>query len=207
MESCVVKKLMGLQLSSLIMGVIALISFVTVYSLIDSFNWVDHTHDVIYQLHRCKDDLSDMQTSVREAIFSDNEELLTPYIVKAPLIEGKLDNLQWLTRDNVAQQENIYGFRQNVNRRLTNFREAVSLFNDGKTKEAQEYLKGKFGEPWSASTRNLAEIIESEELRLLELRLRDYKQKSSLVLYGIPLLMILYVVIFNSSSRFLVSKI
>lgn len=202
-----IKRLLGLQASKIIMGVIALLSFVTVYSLISSFRWVEHTHQVIYQIHRVKDDLTDCQTSVREVVFADNKEFLNKYLEKSPLIEMEVDQLQYLTRDNEIQQKNVYHLRQNISRRMSTFRETVELYKSGKIDEAQTLLKEKFGESWISSTRNLAEIIESEELRLLELRLSDYKQKSSVVLYGIPLLMIIYIMVFSSSTKFLESHL
>jgi CHASE3 domain sensor protein len=89
-----VKRLIALQLSSILICVMAVISFVTVYSLLESFNWINHTYQVVYQLHRSKDDLADCQTSIRESIFSENKDLLALYIAKSPQIEAGLDNLQ-----------------------------------------------------------------------------------------------------------------
>lgn len=201
-----VKRIMALRLSTLIIGAIAVTSFITVYSLLESFSWVNHTHEVLYQLHAVKNDVADCQTSVRETIFGEDKVFLNLYLSKSPGIEQELDTLQWLTRDNITQQKNIYDLRNNVGRRMAAFREVVDLFKEGKVQEAQKILKARFGEAWVQSTRNIVEIIESEERRLLDLRLRDYKQKSSLVLYGIPMLMIIYITVFNVSLASLLSK-
>lgn len=199
------RKITVLKFSSLIIGIIAIVSFVTIYSLLDSFNLISHTHDVIYQIHHIKDDITDCQTSVRETIFSNNKSYLVLYIEKSPIIEAELDHIQWLTRDNEVQQSNIYSLRQNVRRRLSAFREYIDLYNAGKIEEAQQKMKTSFGESWVATTRNLSEIIESEEQRLLEIRLHDYKQKANLALYGIPILMILFLIIFNTSLSYIES--
>lgn len=199
------KRITALRLSSAIIAIIVIASFSTCYSLIDSFNWVNHTHEVIYQMHRIKDDVTDCQTSVRETIFGENKNNLVLYLEKSPLIEAELDNLQWLTRDNEVQQKNVYQLRQNIRRRFFAFREELDLFNSGKVLESQQKIKDVFSESWVSTTRNLSEIIESEEQRLLQIRLRDYKQKANLVLYGIPVLMIIYIVIFNTSLNYLES--
>lgn len=202
-----VKRLLALQLSSIIMAAIAMISFVTIYSLLDSFNWVNHTHEVIYQIHKIKDDIADCQTSVREAVFADNRSYLNNYLEKSPTIESEIDNLQWLARDNEVQQNNIYNLRLNLNRRISLFREIIELYNQRKVNESRNLAMIKFGEPWVISTRNLVDIIENEELKLLEVRINDYKKKSNLVLYGIPLLMISYIVIFNTATQLLAFKV
>lgn len=202
-----IKRLIALQFTSLIMGIIAILSFAAIYKLSESFTWINHTHQVIYQLHSLKDDLADCQTSCRESIFSENEDLLSLYLIKMPLIESELDKLQWLTRDNKTQQENIYQLRLNIVKRLNHMNQAVEIYKKDNHEEAKNFLINKFGEPWTITTRNSVEIVENLEVSLLKVRLKDYQKKSSIVLYGIPLLMILYVLIFSAATKFLSSEI
>jgi hypothetical protein len=50
------------------------------------------------------------------------------------------------------------------------------------------------------------EIIESEEMRLLDARLKEYKRKSNIVMMGIPILMLSYFIIFNLIAKILTNK-
>src|SRR6478609_5081414 len=108
------RKIFAYHASSIVIGIIAIVAFVTIQNLNNSYKWVQHTYDVIVQLEHIKDDLNDCQTSVRETVFGDDDHL-DLYDRKHPGIEGQIDHLQWLTRDNEKQQKKVYELRLNIN--------------------------------------------------------------------------------------------
>jgi CHASE3 domain sensor protein len=177
--------------------IIAVISIITIYKLYESFAWVNHTHNVIYQLHNLHNDIFDSQTSIREGIFAANPEYFRTYLTKRSMIEPEIDNLEWMTQDNKTQQRNIFLLRKNIDRRLENFRISYDSFYKGKVDDSKYYLLIGFGSSGTETTRQLVENIEKEELRLLSIRLKNYQQKFNFVNISISLFIIFYLIIFN----------
>lgn len=194
-----VRRVLGLQFSSLIIAFIAIISYVTVQMLLTSFNLVDHTHAVMYQVNQIKNDVADCQTSVREYVFTGDDKYIQPYYNKSPGIIKEIDELQWLTRDNQTQQKNVYELRLNTERRLKGFRTVLDTYKSKGSEAGKKLLIDGFGEPSILAMRTVVDTMRNEEQRLLDLRMQDYTLKSNIVLYGIPILMIFYIVIFNIS--------
>lgn len=177
--------------------IIVVISILSVYSLQVSFNWINHSHEVIYQVHVINNDIFDCQTSIREGVFGNDPIYFKVYLAKISYIDSELDNLEWITKDNPKQQQNIYMLRKNIDRRSNNFRLSYEYFKKGNLSDAQYYLKIGFGEDGTITTRNLVEVVEQEELRLLDIRLKKYQQKYNIVLCSMSLFIILYLVLFN----------
>lgn len=91
-------------ISVVILIVSSTASYLSIKTLLESNNWVNHTNEVIYNLNNAQLTMTDAQTSVRGYLISGNEEYLDLYTNAEPRTENYLEKLNTLTADNAEQQ-------------------------------------------------------------------------------------------------------
>jgi CHASE3 domain sensor protein len=71
--------------------------------LLNTANWVDHTDQVIAQIHVVEARLIDRETGLRGYLLTGNSEFLEPYTAATAALPPALDRLATLVADNPAQ--------------------------------------------------------------------------------------------------------
>jgi PAS domain S-box-containing protein len=69
----------------------------------ETFRWVDHTHEVLYELESSLTDALNIQTSTRGFLLTGREAFLAPYLEGTSRVEPDLRRLRLLTADNPSQ--------------------------------------------------------------------------------------------------------
>jgi signal transduction histidine kinase/CheY-like chemotaxis protein/CHASE3 domain sensor protein len=93
--------------SVLILVISSAASLLSIRSLLDSNDWVNHTNEVIYNLNAGHAELIEAQTSIRGFLITGKEEFLESYKDTEKSTEAFFEKVALLTVDNTAQQKNI----------------------------------------------------------------------------------------------------
>lgn len=99
--------LVSFGVSLLILIISSTASFLSIKSLLDSNEMVNHTQEVIYNLNEGGSTMVDAQTSLRGYLITGNEESLDRYRGAEERTDGFFDKVESLTQDNPQQQQNI----------------------------------------------------------------------------------------------------
>lgn len=99
--------LVSSSISMLILIVSSTASYLSIKSLLDSNQMVNHTHDVIYNINNATMVMVDAQTGMRGFLVSGREDFLKRYINAETETNAYIEKLESLTQDNVSQRKSI----------------------------------------------------------------------------------------------------
>ena len=92
---------------SLVLLVIALISFRNSEKFVDTNQWVNHTHEVLYELDQVLIGSLNAETGARGFVIADDESYVVRFNASKSTLFQHIERVRELTRDNPAQQKNI----------------------------------------------------------------------------------------------------
>src|SRR5689334_4249766 len=101
------KILAGVVFCSVILLSIAFTSFYTSEKFKETNQWVNHTHEVLYEFQQILIGCVDAETGERGFIITGNEKYLEPYNNANTQILEHLSKVKELTNDNPRQQKNV----------------------------------------------------------------------------------------------------
>lgn len=106
------KILAGVIFCSIILLSIPVISWYNSENFKDTNQWVNHTHEVLYEFEQVLNYCVDAETAERGYIITGKEQYITPFSSASDRIFEHLDKVKELTKDNPRQQKNIQDIRQ-----------------------------------------------------------------------------------------------
>lgn len=107
-------------LSILILMVSSLASFMSIRSLLDSNNLVNHTQEVIYNLNEGANSLVEAQTSMRGFLITGREDFLSQFDQTEENASIAFEKIEQLTLDNPVQQNSLKELKP-IRTKLFNF--------------------------------------------------------------------------------------
>ncbi len=99
--------LISSTVSLLILMISSTASFLSIKSLLDSNNWVNHTQEVIYNLNAASSVITDAQTSMRGYLITGNKDFLQEHYNAQKESNVYFEKLDELTIDNPSQQKRL----------------------------------------------------------------------------------------------------
>ena len=164
------KVLFGFALAGIVLALIGVLSYVSVVRSRAEAQLVDHTHRVMDSLAQLRSDLSAAESGQRGFLLTSRDEYEQAYDAAAQDIEKQLRLLRELTRDNLAQQNNLDTLVPLLAQRLQEMQGRLELRRKEGLAAAQAAMiadqSGQFGE----RVRGAVSEMESEENRLLQER-------------------------------------
>lgn len=165
--------LVSSSVSMLILIVSSTASYLSIRSLLDSNRWVNHTHEVIYNLNSATMIMVDAQTGMRGFLVSGREDFLKRYVNAENDAEIYIEKLQTLTQDNTAQQKS-----------LEELKPLKKLFFDYLSVRIEEKRKGQaveadeleIGRRYMDNIRSIFRRMENQEQALLKERVSSSEQ-------------------------------
>ena len=121
------KILSGFIICSMVLIVVVIISFRNSEKLIDTNQWVNHTHEVLYEFDQISGSAVDAETGARGFVITGEENYLEPYNVSRGKLAEHLGKARSLTKDNPAQQENIEGIQKLIMAHLGHLEACIQL--------------------------------------------------------------------------------
>src|SRR5579859_6863504 len=101
------KILGGFVICSLVLILVAFISFRNSENLVYSSQWVNHTHEVLNEFDQVMVSALDAETGERGYIITGDENYLEPFHHAKSALSEHIDRVRQLTKDNEVQQGNI----------------------------------------------------------------------------------------------------
>src|SRR5688572_30398756 len=108
------KILTGFIACTIILVVVAVVSFRNSEKFIDTNQLVAHTHEVLDEFNELLNSTIDAETGVRGFVISGNEAFLEPYIASRQSLPTHLEKAKALTAGNPSQQRNIEALRKQI---------------------------------------------------------------------------------------------
>src|SRR5258708_5469406 len=168
----------GFGLALAVLMVVGAVSYNSTTKLIDSAEWVRHTHEVLNGADNTLSSLKDAETGQRGYLITGEESYLEPYQGSRELVDQELKRLRELTSDNPVQQTRLNALEPLVRARFATLQQVIELRRArGSAAAAQEVLKGK-GKSEMDTIRKAVREMQEEETRLLAKRSAEEKDRA-----------------------------
>ena len=103
--------IMGYSVSLLLLIISSVASYMSIRSLLNSFENVNHTHIILQRLESVISSLKDAETGQRGFLLTGKDDFLEPFNGATGEAVSLLDELKRLTADNEPQQETLVALR------------------------------------------------------------------------------------------------
>jgi PAS domain S-box-containing protein len=161
------------------LGVVGVVSYLSVVRLTENAAWVAHTHEVITRLESLLAAVTDSETAERGYIITGDESYLEPYRQSAASVKTQVQRLRELTADNLGQTRRLDSVAPLVTERMANLSAVIELRrNQGFTAAQSEVLSGK-GKRFHDRIRHLIDDMKNVETTLLNEREKRVNRSSA----------------------------
>ena len=167
------KRGFGLSLAILLISSVG--SFLSIRSLSNRAERVNHTNVVLQQSEKIASLLKDAETGQRGFLLTGNDLFLTPFKRSRENIFSSIDSLTVLTSDNKRQQINCVQLRMLIRERFNKLDQLIQLQILRKGIDTAELLKGQ---QIMDQSKQLIQSIQNEEKKLLAIRTNAFLQFS-----------------------------
>ena len=117
----------GFALALVIQIFIGLFSYRHITHMDETAEWVEHTHQVRFELNKLMASVKDAETGQRGFVITGKESYLEPYTSSIESIQSILTRVKSLTVDNPVQQSNIDSLETMVQNKLDELAETINL--------------------------------------------------------------------------------
>jgi PAS domain S-box-containing protein len=178
----------GLGIAVAVLCGMGMIAYALIVSLINTNNWVIHTHRVIESIQGARTGLDDAETSVRGYLLTQNQSFLSPYNLVKGRIPGVIDRIRLLTADNPAQQKTIAQLKLQVDRELELLQQAVDAAGNRSASPAAGRRLLDDEQQVMSNIRNTLRSIRLQEDQLLSIRDAAWRQDLTEAITAVALL-------------------
>src|SRR5437773_4551258 len=170
----------GFGFALLCLGVMGIVSYLSLVRLNENAAVVEHTHEVLGSLELLLAAATDSETAERGYVITGDESYLEPYRDAGAVVDGQTRQLRELTADDRAQQQRLDSVVALVTERLAILRAVIELRKDQGFAAAQgEILAGK-GKQFHDRIRRLIGQMEDTETSLLKEREQLTRRSSTI---------------------------
>lgn len=192
-----------------VVGVNAAVSYRNTLKLIETEQWVTHTHQVLTELESTLSMLNRAETSQRGYLLTGDEKELAPYQAALVRSDRQINHLRELTADNPNQQQRIALLEQKITARLKLLQSAINLRREKGFESAQQVVISGKGRQVMGDIRQLFHEMEDAENQLLQRRSQASKASSQKTIVTISiatflnvgLLILLYYLIHRDTTQ------
>jgi PAS domain S-box-containing protein len=177
----------GFVIALACLGVIGVVSFLTVARLNENVVWVEHTHEVLNRLELLLAAITDSETAERGYVITGDESYLEPYQQAAKTVDVHASRLRALTADNPAQQRRLDSMIPLASDRLANLRTVIELRRTQGFAAAQSEILAGRGKQFHDRIRRLMDQMQGDETALLQQRERSANRMATIsqaVIFG-----------------------
>lgn len=118
---------MGFLSVLLVLMVVGGISYQNTLKLIDSAQWLTHSHQVLGKLAELLSTLKDAETGQRGYLITGEERYLAPYRTAVGKVDKQIQELKQLTQDNQSQQQRLEAIGPLIADKLNELKETIDL--------------------------------------------------------------------------------
>jgi methyl-accepting chemotaxis protein len=169
--------LAGYGLALLVVAAVGIVAYRATVELVDSADWVTHTHKVKEGLSSLLSALKDAETGQRGFVLTGEERYLEPYAASIKVVDQYIQNLRELTGDNPAQQRRIETLQSLASSKLAELAETVALRREHGEQAAVKVVLTDKGRAFMVQIRRIVAEMDDSESELL--RQRDQRGKAT----------------------------
>ena len=162
--------LLGYGIALLIVAVVGVVAYHATTELVDSADWVEHTHKVRVTLSDLLSSYKDAETGQRGYLLTGEERYLEPYDQALKNIDGQTQELRHLTADNPRQQARIATLQSLGADKLAELAETIALRRQGKERDALQIVLSDRGKKLMDQIRGVVGDMDQDEAALLQER-------------------------------------
>jgi signal transduction histidine kinase len=183
------------------------LAFRSLKGLVSSEHWVQHTWEVIYQVELILGSARDAETGTRGFIVTGKQEYLQPHTTAIAELPAELDKFGSLTLDNPSQGARLVEMRAILEQRLELLAQTIELRRNGDSESMHAIVLSGTGKAQMDHLRAVADSMEAEERRLLEIRKKQTSDAISRAQFslgfasGLDLLLILLIFRYLARER------
>ncbi|HTA83807.1 MAG TPA: response regulator [Bacteroidia bacterium] len=191
------KILVGFITCALVLCGVAVFSFKNGQKFISSNDWVNHTHQVLYEYQEILVSSVDAETGVRGFVITGNENFLEPFSDASTNVIEHLEKIKKLTKDNSSEQKNIEKLEGQIKISFSYLNRCIELRKTGfdKARELVATGEGKQIEDGIRATISNGEELEQTLLTERKQTSDDDASKFNQVFVILMLIIILILVI------------
>lgn len=167
------KILIGFISCSLVLILVAVISFRNSEKFIETGVWVNHTHGVLYEIEHILLSSVDAEAGVRGYAISGNETFLESFAASRIAAISHLNEVRRLTADNPMQQKNIDLLEIALANRINNLEGCIQLGQRGSLDSARQFVASLQGKRFQDELNAQLSTIRSIEQKLLAERSQE----------------------------------
>jgi signal transduction histidine kinase len=191
-----------LFLAILVVAANAWFAFRAVTSLLNSEHAVEHTSQTANQVERIMSSAKDAETGTRGYLLTGDVHYLQPYRDAIHDLPVELDRFQSLTADNPSQQQRIAGMRAAIQQRLSHLQQSIDIRRTGSSDMVRNFLLEGTGKTEMDRLRGIADNMESEESRLLTIRIASAQSNGTRARLAVGLASILDFILIVLTFRY-----
>jgi len=166
----------GLALVAMI--VVGAVSYDSTTKLIESAEWVRHTHEVLNGLDEVLSAFKDAETGQRGYIITGEARYLEPYEGARDAVDQKLKRLRELTSDNPNQQQRLTALEPLVSSKFTELQETIDIRKQEGFGPAEKVVVTDKGKNAMDSIRKVVGAMVEEETALLGKRSMEERDRA-----------------------------
>jgi methyl-accepting chemotaxis protein len=167
----------GFGLALVVLTIVGGVSYDSTAKLIDSAEWVRHTHEVLNELDNVLSAFKDAETGQRGYIITGEARYLEPYQGARDTVDRKLKHLRELTSDNPSQQQRLTAVEPLVSSKFTELQETIDLRKEKGFGPAEQVVATDKGKNMMDSIRKVVGAMVEEETALLAKRSAEEKDR------------------------------
>ncbi|MES2174263.1 MAG: response regulator [Pseudomonadota bacterium] len=149
------------------------VAYRNIQSLRDSDGAIRHTHSVLMALDELLSATQDAETGQRGYLLTGSQAYLEPYDSAVKNLNGRMQAVAMLTRDNPTQQANVAALKRHVDAKLAELRETVDLRRTQGVAASLAVVMTDRGKMEMDAIRAQLNTMAQEELRLRQIRMDD----------------------------------
>ncbi len=149
------------------------VAYRNIQSLRDSDGAIRHTHSVLMALDELLSATQDAETGQRGYLLTGSQAYLEPYDSAVKNLNGRMQAVATLTRDNPTQQANVAALKRHVDAKLAELRETVDLRRTQGVAASLAVVMTDRGKMEMDAIRAQLNTMAQEELRLRQIRMDD----------------------------------
>ncbi|HLP22161.1 MAG TPA: CHASE3 domain-containing protein, partial [Chitinophagales bacterium] len=137
------KILTGFIACTIILGGVGVFAYKNNEKFVASNEWVEHTHQVLYEFGEILNYNVDLESSSRGYVITGDDKYLETFASNKINLFQHLNQLRLLTGDNTAQQKNLTELEKNLERRLAHLENVIALRKESAEKAKVLVISGE----------------------------------------------------------------
>jgi PAS domain S-box-containing protein len=194
------KTALGLASASLLLLVVAALTYRAGTTFIATSRWVSHTHEVLTELEATHSTMADAERSIQGYIITGEDSFLAPYQVAVHDIHDHFERLGFLTSDNPIQQRRLTELDRALSEKLASLEVDIAVRKHQGLDAARQRVASGVGNRQMADVRSIIYEMKLEEENLLASRTLDFQRSirkttltfSGVTCFGFGLLALVY---------------